>query len=650
MEQTFKALHGKEFLLTNGIGGYCSSTFSGANTRRYHGLLVAAFNPPTSRMVLLSKIEEQVNVDGKEYELSANQYPGTIHPQGFQYLTDHRVDNNRAFLRYTHPDFSLEKQLSMVQGANCTQIAYRNNGSTAIDLQLRPMLVYKDYHSLFQQTEAFDFHTEQVDENNFKVYAQYQSEPLFIKTSAGTWDGHRTWYNNFELAAEADRGFPCHEDAMHIGTLSVALAPGESIQLQFSTREVMDNDIAQTQCKGNCSRERSLPPFVQDLEASSRQFVVERKSTGGSTIIAGYHWFTDWGRDTMIAMRGISMSTLLQQESKSILHTFFRYLDKGMLPNRFPDKEDEALEYNTIDATLWLFVALYEYQETFHDLDFIASVLPQLHNIIEEHVNGTRFNIHVTPEGLLYGGEEGYQLTWMDARVDGFVVTPRIGCPVEINLLWYNGLQIYQYFTTMIGNQKDESISVWIEKFEQSFVPHFFNESGYLNDVVIPNVLYDNNIRPNQIYAISLPFSPLGKDQQSSVLQVVEKELYTDYGLRTLSVDHPDFKPLYHGNSWDRDNAYHQGTVWPFLWGEWALAHLSVHGWNAQTCLQIWKASQPLQQHFYREGCLHGIAEIFDGLDPKEGKGCVQQAWSVGMLLKVFLDPRFDYRLIHFDA
>jgi predicted glycogen debranching enzyme len=388
-----------------------------------------------------------------------------------------------------------------------------------------------------------------------------------------------------------------------------------------------------------------LPAFVKALEISSRQFVVQRKSTAGSTIIAGYHWFTDWGRDTMIAMRGISIATMRQQEAKSILQTFFKYLDKGMLPNRFPDYEEE-LEYNTIDATLWLFVALYEYQQAFDDIDFIKTVLPYLKSIIDEHANGTRYNIHVTEEGLLYGGEEGVQLTWMDAKVDDYVVTPRIGCPVEINLLWYNALKIYQYFTKLCKKKADVKAVELSIKFEQSFSSYFINSSGYLNDVVVPDVSADDSIRPNQVYAVSLPFSPLNKSRKLIVLEVVQQQLLTGLGLRTLDISNVDFKPLYQGNSWDRDNAYHQGTVWPFLWGEWAMAYLNQHGFNAKNCLYIWDASKQLQQHFYNDGCLNCIAEIFDGLQPAGGKGCVQQAWSVGMLLKVFLDSRFDYSLI----
>jgi predicted glycogen debranching enzyme len=644
MEQIFKDLSEKEYLLTNGIGGYCSSSFSGANTRRYHGLLVASFNPPTDRKVLLSKIEEKIIVNEKEYELSANQYPDNIHPKGFEYLTNYTVDNNQAVIDFKHDDFSVTKILSVVQEENTTIIQYSNNGTSTIQLELNPMLVYRDYHGLFKQADEFNFYTERSGETALKVFAKYEAEPLYINASAGNWNLQHSWYKNFELVVEDERGFPFTEDAMNIGTLTVSLLPGENISINFSTKENACLEIVPLKEK-YFTDDKKVPAFVKALEASSRQFVVQRKSTGGSTIIAGYHWFTDWGRDTMIAMRGISIATMRQEEAKSILQTFFKYLDKGILPNRFPDY-DEELEYNTIDATLWLFVALYEYQQAFNDIDFIKSVLPYLKSITDEHANGTRYNIHVTEEGLLYGGEEGVQLTWMDAKVDGYVVTPRIGCPVEINLLWYNALKIYQHFNKLCKKKVDIKVAELAVKFAQSFSQYFTNSKGYLNDVIVPNVSADASIRPNQIYAVSLPFSPLSDQQKLKVLEVVQDNLLTDYGLRTLDINHVDFKPLYQGNSWDRDNAYHQGTVWPFLWGEWAMAYLNQHGFNAENCLYVWDASKKLQYHFYNEGCLNSIAELFDGLQPSAGKGCVQQAWSVSMLLKVFLDSRFDYSLI----
>jgi predicted glycogen debranching enzyme len=645
MENSFELLSSKEYLLTNGIGGYCSSTFSGANTRRYHGLLVASFNPPTERKVMISKVEEKVIYHKKEYELSANRYPGTIHPQGFQYISDYGVKNNQAYILFAAENFRLQKLISMADAENTCMIEYINFSDTIIELQLNPMLVYKDYHSLFNEAVQFDFYTERIDNSSLKIYAEYGAMPLFIKITQGDWQLDNKWYRKFQHLGEKERGFHFEEDAMSIGIATVKLRPGDKIVITFSTNE---NNVIEksTYEKDLFSTGKHFPPFLKALEESSRQFVVQRKSTGGNTIIAGYHWFTDWGRDTMIALRGISIATLRQAEAKSILQTFLKYLDKGMLPNRFPDGIED-LEYNTVDATLWLFVTLYEYQLAFDDTELIGSMMPFLKNILEEHIRGTRYGIKLTEEGLLYAGEKGVQLTWMDAKVNGYVVTPRIGCAVEINLLWYNAINIYQLFQKTVNGEKDNIIENLISKFERSFTGCFFNEGGYLNDVVVPGVSADTSIRPNQIYALSLPFSPLSIEQRTSVLEVVERTLLTDFGLRTLDKDNADFKPSYKGDSWERDNAYHQGTVWPFLWGEWALAYLQHHGYGALSCLYIWNSSRKLQQHFYNDGCLNAIAEIFDGLQPQTGRGCVQQAWSISMMLRVFFDKKFNYSLIN---
>ncbi len=643
MKLNFEEASSKEYLLTNGIGSYSSSTVSGANTRRYHGLLVASFNPPTDRLVLVSKIEETLIADGVPYELSSNQYPGKIHPEGYGFMESYNCETEKATFKYSVANCSLEKTLEIIQGENIVVVTYTNSSAQAIELLLMPLLVYKDYHALFYQDEQFNFYKEDLGDNYFKVYAKYEAHPLYVKFTKGSWKDEHDWYKKIQYKQEEARGFNFEEDAISIGKVEVSLVANESMQLIFSTDEIKKR---KKKVVKKVADTNDYPAFINDLIKSSRQFVVDRKSTGGSTIIAGYHWFSDWGRDTMIALRGISIATGKKDEAKSILKTFLSVLSEGMLPNRFPDYPDEDVEYNTIDATLWLFIALYEYHQKFADNKLIAEALPALKEIIGWHIKGTRFNIHVTPEGLIYGGETGYQLTWMDARVDGFVVTPRIGCPVEINALWYNALCIYQFFNEELLNKKIEDIDRLIRKCKQSFLHFFVNQKDFLNDVVIPGVYADDSIRPNQIYSVSLPFSPLNKVSQKKVLGSVSENLLTPYGLRTLDVFNPDFKPLYEGNAWQRDNAYHQGTVWPFLWGEWALAYLKQNNFSSKACKYIWEQSAPLQHHFYNEGCALAIAEIFDGLQPSTGKGCVQQAWSVGMLLAVFLNSDFNWSLI----
>ena len=305
-----------------------------------------------------------------------------------------------------------------------------------------------------------------------------------------------------------------------------------------------------------------------------------------------------------------------------------------MIPNRFPD-QGETPEYNTLDATLWIFVVLHEYFEKFQDRDFIEEVFPKLTEILDYHRKGTRYDIHVTPEGLLFGGEGISQLTWMDARIGDYVVTPRQGCPVEINALWYNALCIYSRFGILLGKAVEQE-QQQAEQLKWTFRQHFWHDDGYLYDVVIPNSDKDASLRPNQIYAISLPYSPLTQKEAESILSTVEKYLYTDFGLRSLATSHMDFKPIYEGSPLDRDEAYHQGTVWAFLWGEYALAYLKLHKFSPEAIEIIKEKAKGLQRHFYEEACINGISEIFDGENPRQGKGCIQQAWSIGMYIKVF--------------
>ncbi|MCX8473584.1 MAG: glycogen debranching enzyme N-terminal domain-containing protein [Sediminibacterium sp.] len=628
----------KEFLITNGIGGYCSSSIGGANTRRYHGLLVASFNPPVDRKVLISSIDESVIYHDQTFELSTHQYPGVVSPQGFRYLKSFFFDTHVAEWIYQFREIILRKTIQMIPLQNTTIITYTNLYNASFDLKLLPLLSYRNYHSLFYENSTFDFYKENLNLNQFKIYASYGVDPFYISFTKGQWNEENFWYKNFEYIREQERGFDFTEDAKSIGFLKVLLNKGESVSIQFSTfPNLIEKNIVYCQKPStNFGKD-----FINDLQESSRQFVVQRNSTKKPTIIAGYPWFTDWGRDTMIALRGISIATGKHQEAKNILETFLVNISKGMLPNRFPDFSGDEIEYNTSDAALWFFIAMYEYYQKFLDKSFINKSLPYLQDIIQHYISGTRFHIQQLSEGLIYGGQEGYQLTWMDALVDGFVVTPRIGCAVEINALWFNALNIYTYFQTELGLEVQREYILQIKQFPAIFQKYFYNEKGYLNDVVIPEKYVDDSIRPNQIYAVSLPYSPLPKNLQQSVIKCVEEKLLTPYGLRTLNSTHPEFKPIYNGNAFSRDTAYHQGTVWAFLWAEWALAYLKANKFSKNACNKIWNESQVLQNHFYNEGCVGGISEIFDGLDPNIGKGCVQQAWSVGNLLFLFLHPEF---------
>ncbi len=544
----FQELASKEWLATNGIGGYASSSVVGANTRRYHGLLVASLNPPTQRTVMVSKIEECIvfNRDSA-FALSSNQYPGVVHPEGFQYF--------KFFERKPLPRMKFEahgchllKTVFMVQGSNTTVVEYENTGDTTFKLALTPLFVHRDYHSLSKENAFEDYWITQKN-GCYALYAYYGATPLYFNFSAGEFVDNRQWFKNFEYEREQERGLDFREDSFSVANINVVLKPGAKVHLVFSMEEGMAKADPETLKTNELRRlENSVPkdfddPFLKDLMLAGEQFIVRRNSTEGYSLLAGYHWFTDWGRDTMIAMRGLTIATGKQEISRSILETFLRSVDKGMLPNRFPDR-NEAVEYNTIDATLWLFVALYEYHQKFQDLDFVAEHLGTLTEILDQHIAGTRYNIQATPEGFLAGGEGLAQLTWMDARVGDFVVTPRHGCAVEIQGLWFNALRIYQYFAGAL-NMPYEKYQFIGDTLLANFKNQFVRSNGALNDVIVPNdagYATDSTLRPNQIYIVSLPFSLLDQEAEKRVVEVVQEHLLTGFGLAHTFTGTPGFQ------------------------------------------------------------------------------------------------------------
>ncbi|MFZ1677580.1 MAG: amylo-alpha-1,6-glucosidase [Saprospiraceae bacterium] len=649
-QPTFEELSGKEWLVTNGLGGYASSTISGANTRRYHGLLVASLRPPTERMVIVSKVEETITTEnGEKINLSSNQYPGAIHPQGYQMISDF----NRVPLPVTTfkgHGWKLTKTVFMVHHSNTTVVEYANHGKKPLTLELNPFYVYRDYHHLFTYHDQFNFNREEKSHGVSVIHPYQECNPFFVQCPHSDFQHHIIWYRNFEYAKETDRGLDDHEDACSIGIYTLHLKPGQkghivftldSEQLNRSWTDLRDDE--EKRIAGLATKEvgkdikdlsKENLQFYKDLIISGHQFIVRRASNDGHSIIAGYHWFTDWGRDTMIAMRGLVIAEGKKKLAKDIIHTFLMYLKEGLIPNRFPD-QGETPEYNTIDASLWLFIVLHEYQEKFDDAEFIEECLPKLKEILTSYREGTHFNIHMLKEGLIFGGEGLNQLTWMDAKVGDYVVTPRHGCPVEINVLWYNAICIYLKFQKLC-KIKDEGWQKLATIVKDAFRKNFMNEQGYLNDVVIPGEYADDAFRSNQIYALSLPFSMLTKKESEEVLHFVKEKLYTPYGLRSLSMDHPDFVGIYKGDQWHRDSAYHQGTVWGFLLGEYLLAYLNVHAHSLKAKKHVLEMMGPMKEHFYHADCIHGISEIFDGENSGPGKGCIHQAWSVGMLLRVF--------------
>jgi len=635
----------KEWLVTNGIGGYASSTINGANTRRYHGLLVASLNPPTQRPVLVSKIEECVGLRRDTcISISTNRYPGVIHPSGYQYIQSF----DKAPLPRTIFEVGgsqIAKTVFMVYGSNTTIVEYENISQSTYLLEQVPVFVNRDYHSLYKESAYHDYYYEK-ENNVLKLYAHYGAMPLYFKYFSGDFSENRQWFKNFEYDKENYRGLDFQEDGYSVGKVKTVLEAGEKTYLVFTLDKALLNDNPAKLKAEEIARLAALRPetkhtFFNDLAVAGDQFLVKRASTDSHTILAGYHWFTDWGRDTMIAMRGLCIAAGKQEISKSILTTFFNSLSEGMLPNRFPDFAEEELEYNTVDATLWLFVALYEYYNKFGDKEYVEAHFSKLTSILAWHFKGTRFNIHLTKEGFIFAGEGITQLTWMDARVGDFVVTPRHGCPVEIQALWYNALKIYEFFASEMDCQQDANVlktckSV-CKKLKTNFSTYFINDKDYLNDVVVPNESADDSIRPNQIYVVSLPFALLTKAQEKKIFTIVQKELYTPLGLRSLNPDHKAFKPIYKGDQWQRDTAYHQGTVWAFLLGDYFLAQLKVNNHSAKARKEVIAGIEALKSHFYLEDCIQGISEIFDGLNPKDGRGTTHQAWSISGLMLAYL-------------
>jgi len=601
-----------EWLETNGLGGYASSTIAGLNTRRYHGLLVAATKPPVGRMVLLSKLEETLVVDGRRYELSANQYPGVIHPQGYLYLKEFRREPFPVFV-YEVEGIEIAKSVFMVHGENTTVVQYALGAPAACTLELRPLIAFRDYHATTHENGALDPHFE-IDGDAVKATPYAGLPSLYLNHSGAEIQPAGVWFRNFEYDRERERGLDFREDLFNPLVLVFDLHRDGSASVAASTERRSAHATA------------PAPSGDAPLARAADQFIVARGSQ--TSVIAGYHWFGDWGRDTMIAMPGLTLATGRYDSAKSILLAFTGYVDRGMLPNRFPDA-GEAPEYNTADATLWFFEAVRALAARTGDYDFLRDKLyGVLADIVSWHERGTRYGIHMDTDGLLHAGEPGVQLTWMDAKVGDWAVTPRIGKPVEIQALWYNALRVMEDLARRYGHAADSDRYREIaDRARDSFAPLFWNAAaGCLYDVVDGDAR-DASMRPNQILAVSLFHKMLPPDQAKAVVDAVERELLTPYGLRTLAPGDPRYRGRYEGDPASRDSAYHQGTVWPWLIGPFVDAYAYVYG-HAPQCLG------ELRRYATEEG-LGQVPEVFDGDAPHRPGGCIAQAWSVAALLQL---------------
>ncbi len=642
----FETALSKEWLETNGLGGFASSTIINCNTRRYHGVLVAATHPPVGRMMLVNSLEEWVVFEDTRYYLSCHQYPGVIHPRGHQNLIGFRLDPWPIWTYRLGP-LVMEKSLTAIHDQNTVIVSYKlRKEEKGAELVIRPLMTARNFHALHNENK--DLRPQAELRDGVVILKPYDGvPPVYFHHNSKEFIPGFNWYREVEYLREQERGLDSHEDCWAPGEFHYPLV-GTGEALIVATTEGAGYFDTQFLLNAERARRRALltgweatDDVTHHLVLAADQFLVKREapeSTAtehGKSLIAGYPWFEDWGRDTFIALPGILLVTGRFQEARDILGAYAQFTDHGMVPNRFPEATD-APEYNTVDASLWFILAIFHYLRYTKDFDFVRDHLwSKMKDIVAEYQNGTRYSIHMDFDGLIFAGQPGLQLTWMDVKIGDWVVTPRIGKPIEIQALWYNVLRIMEQVGSRVGEK--ESARKWAglaEKVWSSINRQFwYEEGGYLYDVVNGEEK-DASIRPNQIFAVSLPFESLTPDRAARVVTLVEERLLTPFGLRTLDPRDPRYAPRYQGDPRSRDMAYHQGTVWPWLMGPFLTAYQKVHGKSPRVQSHLRAHLALLLTHLWEAG-LGTISEIFDGDMPHEARGCVAQAWSVAEVLRV---------------
>jgi predicted glycogen debranching enzyme len=669
----------REWLVTNGLGGYASGSLVGATTRSYHGLLVAALHPPVERTVMVTKIDEEVSLpNGKLYKLGVNEYQGgVLDPQGYTYLMSVTLEGDIPCFSYRLTStLTLEKRIWMEYGQNTTYVQYMLHGTLdsgeatpAATLALFPFCLSRDYHQTTHGSPDWHFLVD-VQNSRCRIRA-FDGAPMYqciMSPSAWfTFTGY--WYWHVFHRHDKERGLPDQEDVYQPGAFRIAVKPGQRVTIVLSAEEHLSPDfggpnheelVAQAlmhhqrrikqllaAADSSTNELQTKAPIQSRLVIAADQFIVARPdyttaqpgkirlSPDRKTIIAGYPWFTDWGRDTMISLPGLLLSTGRYSEARGLLKAFASFTHNGLIPNRFPDR-GEAPEYNTADATLWMFHALDRYLSTTGDWSLLKDLFPVLVQIIDWHVRGTDYGIGVDPvDGLLHAGAPGVQLTWMDAKVDDWVVTPRRGKPVEINALWYHALALMESWAVHLST--DASL---YSRLRTQVLRHFterfwYDEGGYLYDVIDVDGIVgnlDTSLRPNQLFAASLTHDLLNEVQTASMLQKVTEHLLTPLGLRSLSPTDPAYHAHFKGDRVQRDGAYHQGAVWLWLIGPYVDVHLRVY--NDRATLK--PLLQPLVDQLW-EGCLGTLSEVAEPEAPFTTGGCFAQAWSVAEFLRCWL-------------
>ncbi len=631
-----------EWIETNGLGGWASSTITGCNTRRYHGLLVAGTNPPAERMNLVSKMDETIAINNQRFELGTNNYGEVIHPKGYGFTIEFTKDLFPVFT-YQAGGVLLQKTIAMVHGKNTTLVVYDvMEAPQPFVMELLPLLSVRDYHSMMRANDSIRSSVS-FGNDTFKSRAYEGTPEIFIKVPGGHYHHNPNWYYNFNYAVEQYRGMEYIEDLFSPGTFSVELKQGDKLGVIISTDDTVSLDANALLTDETLRRQLLLQnqpddETIHQLVLAADQFIVKRDEDL-KTVIAGYHWFTDWGRDTMISLPGLCLATGRYDDAKKILAAFAKSVSMGMLPNRFQDN-GEAPEYNNVDGTLWYFIAVYKYLQASGNSGFVLQeILPVLKDIIHWHRVGTRFHIHDTDDGLLYSGEAGVQLTWMDAKIGDWVVTPRTGKAVEVNALWYNAIKIYAKLLqknneTALAKEMEEKATHTKQSFNQQF---WNNTAGYLYDV-IDGDNKDDTLRPNQLFAISLPFNLMEDRKAIGIFNAVKEKLYTPVGLRSLPADHPGYVGIYGGDVMHRDSSYHQGTVWSWLLGPYIDAIMLLPKYTGLNGLKNREHALKVIENFkyhLNEGCIGSVSEIFDGDAPHTPRGCIAQAWGVAEVLRV---------------
>lgn len=630
----------REWLETNGLGGFAFGTVISANARMYHGLLVAARRPPTDRTLLLAKLEEEITLGEQAYRLYSNQWAtGHEEAEGLKWLRSFSLEPFPVF-RYGLDGILVEKRIFMVHGRNATVIRYRISADGPYTLRLSPLVNCRPFHHVTRDL-PWPFRQEQLPGSVVSLEA-YQGAPrLFLWSDRARYSPGGFWARGMRYAIESARGEPDWEDHYVPGRfilegrgdaeLTVVASADEPLTLNGEEAELAERRRRKALLSG-------LPvnsPIGRRLVLGADAFLARRDFTDAETIIAGYPWFADWGRDTMIALPGLTLVTGRFGEARGIISTFIRYSRDGLIPNLFPDFGQEP-HYNSVDGTLWLFQAVFKYLEYTGDLDFVeGEVYPVLTQIIDRHLAGTRFNIKAGRDGLISAGTHGVQLTWMDAKVGDWVVTPRHGKPVEVNALWYNALRLMSDLTKRLG--RPDPYAELAGRTRESFEKVFWNpDKECLFDVIADNGP-DVSVRPNQIMAVSLGYPVLEGDRAMKVVRRVAAELLTPFGLRTLAPADPSYRGRYDGDRWHRDAAYHQGTVWPWLLGQFVTALVRAKGGGDQIREEARGLLQPLLVHLGQAGLGH-ISEIFDGDWPHRPAGCVAQAWSLAEILRALAE------------